>query len=128
LTVMIEQGTPLRDYAAVALIQAYSEAGLWQKALQVGGRLRDLKIRPTVHVLNALLTVCVRYQKYDRGIRILQKFQVKEGPQRTHVTEALVRVVCEEEVSTIDAQQAIATALSAVAAAVGGALIKGGLF
>lgn len=125
---MQENGKPLRDYSAVALIQAYSEAGQWRQALGVVSRLRELQIRPTVHVLNALLTVCVKHQKYDRGIQILQKFQVRDGPRRTPVTESLVRIVCEEEVSTIDSQQAIAAALSAVAAAVGGALINRGLF
>lgn len=119
---------PLRDYVAVALIQAYSEAGQWRVALRVQRRLRSLGIKPTVHVLNALLTVCVRYHVYDRGVKLLREFRIRDSPNRTKVTELLARAVCQEEVSTIETQQVLATALSGLAAAVGGALIRSGLF
>lgn len=119
---------PLRDYVAVALIQAYSEAGQWRLALRIQQRLRRLEIKPTVHVLNALLTVCVRYHVYDRGVKLLTEFRIRGSPNRTRVTEVLARAVCQEEVNTIETQQVLATALSGIAAAVGGALIRSGLF
>lgn len=119
---------PLRDYVAVALIQAYSEAGQWRLALRIQQRLRRLGIKPTVHVLNALLTVCVRYHVYDRGVNLLTEFRIRGSPNRTRVTEVLARAVCQEEVNTIETQQVLATALSGIAAAVGGALIRSGLF
>eukprot|EP00892_Ulva_mutabilis_P010446 jgi/Ulvmu1/7774/UM004_0003.1 len=125
---MQADNTPLRDYVAVALIQAYSEAGKWRVALRIEKRLKQLGIRPTVHVLNALLTVCVRHHVYDRGVNLLTRFKVRDGPGRTRVTELLGRAVCQEEVSAIETQQVLATALSGVAAAVGGALIRSGLF
>lgn len=125
---MQANNTPLRDYVAVALIQAYSEAGQWRVALRIEQRLKQMGVRPTVHVLNALLTVCVRHHVYDRGVKLLAEFKVREGPGRTRVTELLARAVCQEEVSAIETQQVLTTALSGVAAAVGGALIRSGLF
>jgi pentatricopeptide repeat protein len=123
------QGLAPRDYAAVALITAYSLAGRPRIALRVSTRLKTLGVQPTVHVLNALLSVCVRHGLYERGLRVLQTFDVRGSTvRRTPATEQLVRVLCQKEVSNIERQQAVATALSAAAAAVGGALMRSGVF
>ena len=58
--------------------------------------------------------------------------RVKEGRQyrslRTPMTRQLASVLCNSQVDVLENRQALVSALSAAAAAVGGALIQGGAF
>jgi pentatricopeptide repeat protein len=120
-------GLPIRDYSVVALIQAYSEAGRWRTALKVQRRLQELGTKCTVHILNALLTVCVRHAQYERGLRVLQSFYVEKGPRRSKATKRLVETLCAREVGVLEMQHALTTAFTVAFAAVGGALVRTGI-
>ena len=80
----------LRDYTIVALITAYNEAGLWREALAVRGRMAALGAPFTGHVLNALLTVCVRHRRYQTGIELLKV----RASSVVHNQQLLVRAHC----------------------------------
>jgi pentatricopeptide repeat protein len=124
---MCAYGLPIRDYSVVGLIQAYSEAGRWRTAFKVQGRLREWGTRSTVHVLNALLTLCVRHAQYDRGLRLLQTFRVKEGVQRSPATKLLAETLCAREAGVLEMQHVLTTAFQVAATAVAGALVRTGM-
>ena len=125
---MAAEGIPVRDYAVVSLIAAYAEVGQWRAALAVEQRLKPLGCRRTVHVLNALLGVCVQHRQYDSGLKLLKRFRVEGAMQRSPATVRLVQTLCSSEVSAIEGQQAAAALITAAATAIGGALIRSGVF
>ena len=127
----VELEVPISDYAIVALILSYSNAGQPQHAVQVRHRVAefgDVHELATQHVLNMLMTVCVKHRMYARGVQIVSSFQVYQQHQRSAVTQLLMDTLYSRSITSIEQQHAVASALSAAAAAAGGALIRSGLF
>jgi pentatricopeptide repeat protein len=125
---MLRLKMPIRDYAFVALINAYSNAGRHQAALGLRRRMRELGVPSSVYVLNMLLTVCVRGKHYEQGLELLAEYEVTKGPARSRATHELVATLCAQGVDQVERQRALASAIGAAAAAFGGAMIRSGMF
>ena len=90
-------------------------------------RAINAQVQPSVHLYNALLAACDRFNKYDRAILLLEEMKRLEIHGNT-VTHNLTVSICTEGVRTVESQQAAITAISAAVAAAGSIMIRAGVF
>eukprot|EP00890_Picochlorum_soloecismus_P006443 jgi/Picsp_1/67/NSC_00067-R1_pentatricopeptide repeat-containing protein len=124
---MMDNGFRPRDYALCGLVAGWSTFGSVNKALNVANRAHELGVKPSVHLYNALIACCDRFQKYEKAVAFLEEMR-RLNIQGNAITHNLAISVCTEGLRNVESQQAAFTAISAAVVAAGTAMIRAGIF